>query len=149
MTDAERASYENGIWLCRNCHKPADFNSPSTRVTKENLVDWKKQAEQRANHKQGTTDFIDDEEGLSNLALDILRKAVVGNTPIIKATYLGGQQIQVGNEKFGTESYRAFSKYTAVIRELEHHNFIVARVDKDEIFDITDKGFLFVKKESG
>lgn len=46
MSSEERKSFENGIWLCQTCAKLID--SDTVRFTKENLLSWKKQAEELA-----------------------------------------------------------------------------------------------------
>lgn len=46
MSSVQRASYENGIWLCRNC--AAMIDRDESYYTVELLNDWKQQAEQRA-----------------------------------------------------------------------------------------------------
>jgi hypothetical protein len=43
MTDEERAFIENGIWLCRSCHKKVDDNP--TYYTAELLIEWKAEHE--------------------------------------------------------------------------------------------------------
>lgn len=48
-----RNGIENGIWLCRNCHKVVDTDVE--RYTPELLRYWKSQAEQRADLETGKT----------------------------------------------------------------------------------------------
>lgn len=44
MSQNERTSYENGIWLCQNCSKIID--SDTDKYTVELLNDWKLKAEE-------------------------------------------------------------------------------------------------------
>ena len=46
MTQEERKSFENGIWLCQSCSKLIDADT--VRYPKELLVSWKKVAEELA-----------------------------------------------------------------------------------------------------
>ena len=52
MTSEERASVENGIWLCRNCARLIDVDS--NKYTIEVLEQWKQQAEQNAKEEIST-----------------------------------------------------------------------------------------------
>lgn len=51
MTSQQRASIENGIWLCQNCAKLID-NDPQ-RFTSSVLYDWKRAAEEEAMRRIG------------------------------------------------------------------------------------------------
>lgn len=51
LTAQQRASQENGIWLCQTCAKVVD--SDLSRFTKELLKSWKRQAELRAEEDIG------------------------------------------------------------------------------------------------
>jgi hypothetical protein len=44
MTDDERASFDNGIWLCANCHTMVDKNKGAD-FQAEVLIEWKKSHE--------------------------------------------------------------------------------------------------------
>lgn len=46
--DEQRHSYENGIWLCANCHTLIDTKSFENLYTVERLKRWKKEAIQKA-----------------------------------------------------------------------------------------------------
>lgn len=52
MTDEERAFIENGIWLCRSCHKLVDDNP--TYYTPELLIEWKAEHEGVTARELGT-----------------------------------------------------------------------------------------------
>ena len=51
MTDEERGRIENGIWLCKNCHKLVD--SDEQKYTIEILKEWKDKAERYADEHVG------------------------------------------------------------------------------------------------
>jgi len=53
LTAEERASAENGIWLCQNCAKLVD--SDTERFAIEELLEWKRQAENSAKFRLGRT----------------------------------------------------------------------------------------------
>jgi hypothetical protein len=53
MSEVERRSAANGIWLCGTCAKLVD--SDSTAFTKEMLLEWKIRAEQEAEARIGKT----------------------------------------------------------------------------------------------
>lgn len=46
MTREELKSFENGIWLCRNCHRQVDYDFPS--FDSDKLIEMKKKAEKHA-----------------------------------------------------------------------------------------------------
>ena len=52
MTQEERTSVENGIWLCRNCARLIDVDS--NKYTIELLEQWKQKAEQNAQEEIST-----------------------------------------------------------------------------------------------
>ena len=54
MTSKERASVENGIWLCSNCARLIDVDS--NKYTIELLKQWKRQAEQNAEEEISSRD---------------------------------------------------------------------------------------------
>ena len=45
MTDAERASLDNGVWLCANCHTMIDKNR-GAGFPKQMIVEWKRKHEE-------------------------------------------------------------------------------------------------------
>ena len=51
MTSAERVHYDNGIWLCRNCHTMVDRDESVYPV--EMLRNWKVVAENKSNEELG------------------------------------------------------------------------------------------------
>ncbi|MCG9737473.1 hypothetical protein L1D32_04775 [Shewanella insulae] len=51
MTSAERVHYDNGIWLCRNCHTMVDRDESVYPV--EMLRNWKEVAENKSNEELG------------------------------------------------------------------------------------------------
>ena len=67
MTSAQRKSFDNGIWLCRNCHKIID--SEPEKYSVKLLKEWKKDAEEYSVEnigKRPKTD-IDIQEAQRNL----------------------------------------------------------------------------------
>lgn len=60
---------------------------------------------------------------------------------IIKAEYIGGQQIQVGKRSFGESSRREFSKWEAALRELVESGLATERGYKGEVFELTHEGW--------
>lgn len=52
LSQSDRASIRNGLWLCQNCAKLVD--SDGKRFSAAQLLRWKEVAEQRAEHDVGT-----------------------------------------------------------------------------------------------
>lgn len=60
---------------------------------------------------------------------------------IMKLVYLGGKHLQAGGKQFGTDNVREFAKYESALEELINLGLVVARGHKDQVFELTHKGW--------
>lgn len=88
LSTTERASIENGIWLCQNCGKLVD-NDP-VRYTDEMLLSWKKQAERKAGEDIGKA-------GTSSTAEKDIRVTLFGGVAVQGPRELSFLTITVAN----------------------------------------------------
>lgn len=67
--------------------------------------------------------------------------AAKGDGTIMKIEYIGGKNFQAGGKQFGAESSRQFAKYESALEELINFGLVIARGHKDQIFELTHKGW--------
>jgi hypothetical protein len=82
---------------------------------------------------------------LSTEARQLLTEAARDRSgTIVSVRYLNGRAIQTNNINF-TDSHdrRSVARWEAALEQLVEHKLIVARGTKNEIFEVTDKGFEF------
>jgi hypothetical protein len=79
---------------------------------------------------------------LSDEARTLLKAAAgQGNGTILKIAYLGGRVIEAGGEHFGGERGRESARWENALHELQDHGLVVARGDKDQVFELTHQGW--------
>ncbi len=123
---------ENGIWLCRNCHKLID-HEPG-RYPTEMLLEWKESAEQKARSEIESTANENNNKCLSNEAWDFLR--VLNISPeqyVIENWDFEERTLQVGKHAYRTASRRDVRKEQA-IEEL------VLELLRSELLEVRSEG---------
>ena len=78
--------------------------------------------------------------GISNDALDLLRKAVKRDGHIGVIRHLGGLHIQVGPDVIDTSTPRLSAKWRSAVEELTDAEYISDMGHKGEIFEVTERG---------
>jgi hypothetical protein len=79
---------------------------------------------------------------LSPEAITLLKAAASDeHGTIIKSEYIGGQNIQAGNQSFGNSSRREFSKWEAALNQLITQDLVSERGYKGEVFELTHEGW--------
>ena len=79
---------------------------------------------------------------LSAEATALLKAAASdGHGTILRREYIGGQDIQAGNQSFGDSSRREFAKWEAALNQLISQDLVAERGYKGEIFELTHEGW--------
>lgn len=79
---------------------------------------------------------------ISPIEKEILKLAAVDkNAQIMRLTYIGGREIQIGNKKLGMDDNREFLKYDNALESLINKKLIHDISKKGEIFELTHKGW--------
>jgi hypothetical protein len=89
----------------------------------------------------------EDRLNLSADAITLLKAAARGKSGIImNARYIGGHDIQAGDEKFGGQYGRESARWEAALEELVNKGLVVDRGYKGEIFELTHLGWSLADK---
>ncbi len=81
---------------------------------------------------------------LSNEAKQLLKAAT--NREVLKITYMGGKMIQAGGQQFGRGKDREATKWKSALKELVEQKLVAERGYKDEVFELTYKGWAIADK---
>jgi hypothetical protein len=79
---------------------------------------------------------------MSEEARNLLKAAAENeNGTILKIALLGGTEIHAGHQTYGGGSARAAAKWEYALNELVQLGLVVARGSKDQVFELTHKGW--------
>lgn len=82
-----------------------------------------------------------EELGLSQESITLLSAASKEDGTILKIASFGGRVIQAGRESFGGKNGREAAKWESALMELVDNDLVVARGYKDQVFELTHKGW--------
>lgn len=79
---------------------------------------------------------------LSSEATALLKAAASDEHGVIlKREYIGGQDIQAGDQSFGSSSRREFTRWEAALNQLVSQDLVIDRGYKGEYFELTHQGW--------
>jgi hypothetical protein len=128
MSDSELKSFNNGIWLCRSCHKQIDYDFDE--FPSEKLKEMKMNAERKAydllNRDLDTGTVFDPNK------FDLLKYSDLQKAFILDAINDDGFSLDLGydREQFVDPFYRKYGHKLSIKKsELKYEHFLIAFQD--------------------
>jgi hypothetical protein len=126
--------------------KVAEISDEETKAKLSQEIDQLREERNNLSHqlnsKDGKSDSLSALTNLTNEATKLLLEAAkTKNGAIMVSSTLSGRSINIGNNAYGKESARDFSRYEEGLEQLIELQYVKERGHKGEIFELTNQGW--------